>query len=323
MPADCVIEDWATPTVTCPLPVAVRVNVGAADDRVALSYGFPTSVAVTMDGGAGKDWLQGDKGNDTLIGGPGDDRLDGNWGNDVLDGGEGNDKVDGYAGADRLSGGPGDDMLYPDDYEEPSADVVDGGEGVDTIESDYGSRYSDAPTPPLSFTLAGGADDGRPGENDDIRGIERLILSSGATVRRAATAGEYVKLHQVGDDGELNGNGGDDGCAAATAPTASTAAPGDDKIDGGFGDDAIIGGPGKDTISGRPRRRRLRPAVVQVPLRQRHDRGARRRRRQRSPAAPASDTVGRRRGRRRRRAGLRAGRAGRRLPRRPPPAAPS
>jgi Ca2+-binding RTX toxin-like protein len=248
VPADCVMEDWATPTVTCPLPASVRVNLGAADDRVALSYGFPVGVAVTMDGGAGKDWLQGDKGNDTLIGGPGDDRLEGNWGDDVIDGGEGNDKVDGYAGADRLSGGPGDDMLYPDDYEEPSTDVVDGGEGIDTIESDYGSRYSSAPTPPLTFTLAGGADDGRPGENDDVRGVERLILSSAATVV-GSEAGEYVKLHQVGGDGSLTGNGGDDELRGGDGADKIDGGAGNDKIDGGYGDDVIVGGPGKDSIS--------------------------------------------------------------------------
>ena len=230
VPAECVIEDWVTPTVTCALPASVRVNLGPADDRVSLSYDFPTSVAVTMDGGAGKDWLQGDKSNDTLIGGPGDDRLEGNWGNDVLDGGEGNDTMSGYAGADRLTGGPGDDMLHPDEYEEPSADFVDGGEGIDTIESDYGSRYSSAPTPPLSFTLAGGADDGRPGENDDIRGVERLILSSAATVV-GGDAGEYVKLHQVGGDGSLTGNGGDDELRGGDGADRIDAGPGNDKVD--------------------------------------------------------------------------------------------
>src|SRR5205823_2301903 len=137
---------------------------------------------VSMDGGAGNDRLYGGDGNDTLSGGAGNDDVRGHAGADVLDGGDGNDTVNGYSGADILHGGAGDDSLAPDAYEDPSADVVDGGPGVDTVEGDYSSRFASGPPPHVTFTLAGGADDGRPGEGDDITGVERLVLTNGATV---------------------------------------------------------------------------------------------------------------------------------------------
>jgi len=250
LPPGCVLEAWSAPAATCPVAGRVRVVAGDADDWIAVSLSLSAAVAVTMEGGAGNDRLDGWAGTETLIGGPGDDRLSGHNGNDVLDGGDGNDTISGYAGADVLSGGAGDDVLTPDDYEEPSADVVDGGPGVDTIESDYGSRYasSSAPKPPLSFTLGGGADDGRPGEGDDLRNVERLILSSGGTVV-GSEGPEYVKLHQVGTDGVLTGNGGDDELRGGDGADRVDGGAGNDKLDGGYGDDTVIGGPGRDAIS--------------------------------------------------------------------------
>jgi Ca2+-binding RTX toxin-like protein len=88
--------------------------------------------------------------------------VSGAGGDDVLDGGAGGDVVDGYSGRDSVRGGDGDDMLHGDKFEAASADVIDGGAGVDTIESDYSTRLTGDPEPLLSFTLGGGADDGRP-----------------------------------------------------------------------------------------------------------------------------------------------------------------
>jgi hypothetical protein len=250
LPPGCVLEDFSVPAATCPLPARVRVVGSDLDDWVAVSLSLPTTVAVTMEGGAGNDRLDGWEGTETLYGGPGDDRLSGYKGNDVLDGGDGNDTLSGYSGADVVSGGAGDDVLHPDDYEDPSADVVDGGPGVDTIDADYGSRYADssAPQPPLAFTLGGGADDGRPGEGDDVRNVERLVLSSGGTVT-GSEGPDYVKLHQVGMDSVLLGAGGDDELRSGDGADRVEGGPGNDKLDAGYGDDVIVGGPGKDAIS--------------------------------------------------------------------------
>jgi Ca2+-binding RTX toxin-like protein len=238
--------DWSE--VICADPKAIVVQAGDGDENITLSSDLP--VPVTVDGGPGNDWIRGGDGADTFLGGPGNDRLEGYKGNDTLDGGDGDDELSGYAGADHLTGGPGNDTLHPDDYEEPSADVVDGGPGIDTIESDYSSRFRDSDLPQgLSFTFAGGADDGRPGEGDDIRNVERLKLSESA--RFVGTEGaDYVKVAQATNAGELIGNGGDDDLNGADGPEKLDGGPGNDHLDGGFGDDTIVGGPGQDKISG-------------------------------------------------------------------------
>jgi Ca2+-binding RTX toxin-like protein len=238
--------DWSE--VICADPKAIVVQAGDGDENIALSSDI--HVPVIVDGGPGKDWIRGGDGDDTFLGGPGNDRLEGYKGNDTLDGGDGDDELSGYSGADHLDGGPGNDTLHPDDSEEPSADVVDGGQGIDAIESDYSSRFRDSDLPQgLSFTFAGGADDGRPGEGDDIRNVERLKLSESA--RFVGTDGpDYVKVAQATNAGELIGNGGDDDLNGADGPEKLDGGPGNDHLDGGFGDDTIVGGPGQDKISG-------------------------------------------------------------------------
>ena len=234
--------------VTCPTPAAVRWNLDDGDDWYATSYDLPASLQVAVDGGAGNDRLTGDDLGETFRGGDGNDRLEGTAGNDTLEGGAGDDELSGYSGSDQLRGGDGNDMLHPDDYEEPSADVVDGGAGVDTIESDYGSRFTSTQYP-VDITLGAGANDGRPGENDDLQSVERLILSDPGGRVVGSDADEYVKLHQVGQNGVLIGNGGNDELRAGDGADRVEGGTGDDKLDGGFGDDTITGGPGRDSIS--------------------------------------------------------------------------
>jgi hypothetical protein len=232
--------------VVCPAPNGVRLELGDGNDWSTVSSGV--AHPVTMFGGPGDDRLEGNEQVNVLDGEAGDDVVRGYDGDDQLDGGEGNDELDGYGGSDRLLGGGGDDLLHPDHYETAAPDFVDGGAGVDRIESDWSTRLLDDPEPPVALTLGGGADDGRPGEGDDIRGVERIILSKGGRV--VGTDGpEYAKLHQVGDAGELIGLGGDDELRGGDGADAIDGGAGADLLDGGFGDDTITGGPGRDRIS--------------------------------------------------------------------------
>ena len=68
----------------------LTVNALAGDDVVDASRLGSTSVALTLDGGAGDDVLVGSDGNDVLLGRDGDDVLLGGPGQDTLDGGPGN-----------------------------------------------------------------------------------------------------------------------------------------------------------------------------------------------------------------------------------------
>ncbi len=233
-------------SVECPAPNGMRLELGDQDDRVTVLDAVTEPVKLV--GGTGNDALETAGAADVLEGGPGDDRLIGYDGADTLDGGEGNDSLEGASGNDQLQGGPGDDVVRPDGFETPGTDVVDGGPGTDEIVSEWSTRLLGDAEPLLAVTLGGGADDGRPGENDDIRSVERLVMSKGG--RFVGTdAGEYVKLHQVGDSGELIGNGGDDELRAGDGADRVDGGAGADKLDGGFGDDTIVGGPGRDAIS--------------------------------------------------------------------------
>ena len=68
----------------------LTINALAGNDVVDASGLRSSSVALTLDGGAGNDVLVGSAGNDSLFGREGDDVLRGGPGQDVLDGGPGN-----------------------------------------------------------------------------------------------------------------------------------------------------------------------------------------------------------------------------------------
>ena len=110
-------------------------------------------------------------------------------------------RVRGASGDDALGGGGGPDEL-------------DGGGGRDTVS--YSGR-GDA----IVVTLGGGADDGGPGERDNLVSIEQLVGTAGNDALTGGGAGERI-----------------DGFR------------GDDRIDGGAGGDVLIGGQGQDAVSG-------------------------------------------------------------------------
>lgn len=246
MPATCTADDHGQ-SPTCTGVASATVSLGDGDDSFARSGAL--SVLATVDGGDGADWMKGDYGHDAFYGGPGKDKLEGYKGDDLLDGGDGDDEINGAAGADTIQGGGGNDVISPDNYTDPMPDVVDGGPGIDTIQSDYtGDAFSVQPA--LTFTMNGGADDGRPGEGDDLRSIERLSLGVSPTLYVGTDGDDYVKVAQATNAGDLRGGLGNDDLNGADGPEKIDGGPGDDHLDGGFGDDVITGGPGKDNISG-------------------------------------------------------------------------
>jgi hypothetical protein len=161
----------------------------------------------TIDGGSGDDVVIGHDGADTLTGGAGDDDMQGGGGNDVIDGGAGDDDLDGGAGADDLHGGSGIDSAFP-------VAIAD-------------------PAPDARGTLDDTADDGGPGEGDNVHSdVENLEGGSFAATAGAPGDGLVTLV----------------GSAASNSLTVSS---GHGNIDGGAGNDVLAGGPLDDTITSR------------------------------------------------------------------------
>ena len=277
-----------------------------------------------------------------VYGGDGNDNLSGysiasKAKRHLLDGGAGTTSSTATTAPDVVRGGPGDDEVdgrrrqrhrrgrrrqrharSGDHYDAPGTDTIDGGAGFDHIESDYVIPGNDF-NPPVAISFDGAANDGRPGENDNLAGVEKLDSSVSGDVHRQRRAPTSSSSRPTSDQGDstIAGAGG--------ATTSSRPRPRrDDRRRRGRRRDR--GRPERRHAHRRARQghdpRRLDRQHVQLPLvpdrvRQRRDRRARRR--------AGHDRLRRRRGpgdgrRDRRRDRLRAGRQGRRRPARPPAA---
>ena len=101
---------------------------------------------------------------------------------------------------------------------------------------------------PVAVSLAGGADDGRPGEGDDIRNVERIVSHAASTLV-GTDAPEDLEVFQVDEPSTISGLGGNDVLRGSNGADTIDGGAGDDDIDAGYGDDTITGGPGRDRIS--------------------------------------------------------------------------
>ncbi|HEX8103525.1 MAG TPA: calcium-binding protein [Solirubrobacteraceae bacterium] len=168
---------------------------GAADDGDASDNAGPedatrdnvtTSVEVVL----------GSQGSDTLTAADSGSTLDGFTGNDSLNGGPGDDTLRGGGGSDSLIGYGG-------------ADELDGGEDLDS--ASYAERSD---TQNTNVSLDGAANDGGPGENDNVYNVETLYGGAGADVFTGSSAAETFfggantdTLHGGGGDDHLDGEG--------------------------------------------------------------------------------------------------------------------
>ncbi|MBI1321701.1 hypothetical protein GC170_00730 [bacterium] len=86
----------------------LRLRTFEGDDIVKVAPGVENLTRISVDGGAGDDFLSADA---TLIGGPGNDTLQGGLGNDSLVGNDGDDVFLISSGNDTVDGGAGFDIL--------------------------------------------------------------------------------------------------------------------------------------------------------------------------------------------------------------------
>jgi Ca2+-binding RTX toxin-like protein len=257
-----------TSDAICTGVISIYADLGDMNDTATVVGSIPANLQGgpgndTLQGGMGNDTLNGGDGNDTLvanatpdgvdtyIGGPGEDRVsygnrttpvyvtigaggdgapgendyvssdveevEGGSGNDVLIGNAGNNVLLGDGGSDFLEGGAG-------------ADYLDGGgPGFSGTDRDVVS-YADH-TGPVSVTNDDVANDGSPGEGDNVASDNAVIV--GTNYNDVFTASPYSIY---GTD--FMGGGGNDVFAV---PQYLQPLLG--------GNDVFDGGPGNDTIS--------------------------------------------------------------------------
>ena len=201
--------------VLCEMPSAFVANLGDRDDSY---YGWDGDETINA-GPGGDNPIQAGGGNDHVNGGPGSDNLVGGAGNDTIDGGPGNDYLEGIS--------------YMDESNTLGSDTYVGGGDSDRLT--YDARSED-----LNLSLDGVANDGGPGENDNIGAdIVTVIGGHGADT---FTGNSYSNGFSGGEgDDTANGAGGDDNMVGG---------PGNDRLNGGDGQDVLGGESGNDTLDG-------------------------------------------------------------------------
>jgi len=274
--------------VNTPAPATLIGNGG--DDGLT---SFDGSLGRDMiDGGEGVDTVAGGKGPDTVLGGGGsDNQVRGDEGNDFVDGGEGVDRVIGGNGADLIAGGGGNDAIFGDDTftnaPDDGVDVLDGGAGDDTLDGGFlgdtlvggpgvdTATYEERNTDnTVAASLDNAANDGEPGENDNVGpggDIENLTGAFAGVTTLVGNDGPNVLKGETLSASDIDGRGGDDTITGTGSnntirskakggdgnDTITTSA-GSDEVDGGAGNDQIttssgndtvLAGPGTDTVS--------------------------------------------------------------------------
>jgi hypothetical protein len=159
----------------------------------------------TISTGADKDTLLGNAGNDSLNGG--DDR-------DVLSGGSGDDTLDGGAGADKMHGGLGDDVFIADNASDQVVEAPDS--GTDVVQTS------------VTYSLA------------NVSNVENLVLTGSAAID--GTGNGLVNT--------INGNSAANSISGGAGADYIVAASGADTVSGGNGADSIFGGNGNDPLNG-------------------------------------------------------------------------
>jgi Ca2+-binding RTX toxin-like protein len=148
--------------------------------------------------------------------------------------GDGDDKLDWrvtYAG---VRGGPGADRLNV-------WGEVDGEAGADVMDAQ--TVAYDGRTAGVQVTLDGVANDGEPGEGDDVRSTAGFIRGGEGADQLTAGPAHAAAV-------SLTGNGGADRLLGGSAADFLVGGPGDDRLDGSAGDDRLDGGAGGDEVRG-------------------------------------------------------------------------
>ena len=270
--------DWAIPAVctqgedafkpgqwviTCPggryrSMVLNVASFAGAKSEVNIDSAFES---VTFNGGADRDDLVvSQDANVVAYGNDGDDSLQifpNVAGTDRLYGGAGLDRLHGSLGDDLLDGGPGDDLIGPAglcyvfcasaevDF---GADTIIGGEGVDT--KAYQGLLSERASG-VSVTFDGVANDGEPGEGDNVHPDVENATGTAHADRLIGTAAANVLSGGAGSDRIEAGAGPDELLGDGEYGPFLGDEAGDDHLDAGPGRDTVVAHGGNDRVLAR------------------------------------------------------------------------
>ncbi len=189
------------------VPDDVSIDAGAGNDFVSTGGGIEQ-----VHGGTGNDTIFTGAGDDEIHAGDGDDLLRGDGGNDNIFGEDGNDSLLGSEGNDTLTGGAGQDFFL-------------GGTGDD-------------------FIFGGLGNDSIHGEDGD----DQLWGDEGADTIRGENGNDVIS----GGDGNdvLLGGGNSDTVIGGDGDDNILGNWGFDELQGGAGNDTLNGGTGSDTMTG-------------------------------------------------------------------------
>jgi Ca2+-binding RTX toxin-like protein len=233
----------STHRVNCPNAGVTLVEVLARDHDDLVETLIGTTDA-TLNGGSGTDELTSGEGNDVLSAGKGGSGFLG----EGLSSGDGEDTLHGTTtsnrstfmaagpGDDELLGGPGQDTLFGD----LGADVLQGG-GGDFDGAFWGGAAA------INVTIGSGANDGEPGEGDDVGGdVEQLSGTSFNDVL-VGTVDSQSLFGSSGKD-TLEGREGDDFLDGGDSADTLEGEEGEDQLQGGPRGDDFSGGPDADRV---------------------------------------------------------------------------
>jgi hypothetical protein len=175
--------------------------------------------------------------------------VEGTAGDDVLQGGSRMGKLKGGPGDDQLFAGPGGTHLYGG----PGADVLRGGAAEDWV-------YYDSATQGVSVTPDGVANDGQPWEGDNVASdVEGIVGSNWNDTLIGSEVSNNI-LPEGGDD-FVDGRGGSDLVHGGDGNDTLLGGPGDDRMDALESDhrwdtlrgsDQVDCGEGRDLVYSNP-----------------------------------------------------------------------
>jgi Ca2+-binding RTX toxin-like protein len=230
-----------THRVNCPIAGINLIDVQArdGDDNVQLVTG---TVDANLNGGGGADTLFSDAGDDTLTLGTtpsgNSDQASAGAGNDTLNAptnANSNSFLGGGPGDDDLLGGPGFENLFGDS----GADNMVGGDSFDSLS--YGGSAG------VDITMDNVANDGEPGENDNVHDDIESVSGTSFADTMIGAAGTQ-NFNGSGGPDDLEGGPGDDSLTGSDGADTLAGEDGNDFIQGGIDADDMSGGPGSDAV---------------------------------------------------------------------------